>query len=135
MFSGIKKLFYKACWAPIVVLLLHNGIAKLWGHKPSLDPAMHFLGGAAMAYFFYQALLIGHALFGDPKPFARSFIVFCAAVTVAVFWEFLEFIGGKTTGNSVQTSVEETMYDLLLGAGGALLYLCISAIIKRIKKY
>ena len=134
MFSGIKKLFLKAAWAPFFVLVLHNSIAKIFGHKPSLDPTMHFLGGAAMAYFFYQAILIGQGWFGQSKPLARSFIAFCIAVTVAVFWEFMEFGGDHFTRSHVQISLDETMHDLILGSSGALAYLLISGIIRKIKK-
>jgi hypothetical protein len=129
MFSNIKRLFLKAAWAPFAILLLHNGISKFFGHKPSLDPTMHLLGGFAIAYFFYQAIQIGNTWFGNPKPMAHLFLTYCISVTVTVFWEFLEFAGDRTTGGKVQSSVTETMYDLLLGSIGALLFLIISAIL------
>jgi hypothetical protein len=129
MFSNIKKLFFKAAWGPFAILLLHNGISKFFGHKPSLDPAMHLMGGFAIAYFFYHAIRIGNSWFGNPKPMAHLFLTYCISVTVTVFWEFLEFAGDKTTGGKVQSSITETMYDLLLGSSGALLFSIISAIL------
>jgi hypothetical protein len=129
MFSNIKKIFFQAAWAPFAIVLLHNSISFFWGHKPSLDPTMHLLGGAAIAYFFHVAIRIANTWFGNPKPIAHLFLTYCISVTATVFWEFLEFAGDRTTGGKVQSSVTETMYDLLLGSSGALLFLIILAIV------
>jgi hypothetical protein len=132
MLTLIKDLFYKIAWPPIGILVLHNALSKLLGHPSWLDPPMHFLGGAAIAYFFYEVLLMKHTWFGKSKPLAHLLLAFCLAVTVAVFWEFLEFAGDKITGSHVQISLEETMYDLLLGSSGAMAFLLIRGIVKRV---
>lgn len=134
MFSDIKKIFYKAAWAPVSVLLVHNGLSKLIGHREDLDPYFHFFGGAAIAYFFYTSIIVGNNWFGSPTPFARSFIAFCCSATVAVFWEFLEFAGGKITHVYAQISLDETMWDLIFGCTGAFTCLLIIGIIKKIRQ-
>ena len=137
MFSNLKQLLVKAGWAPVSVLLVHNTISSVYGHKPGLDPPMHLLGGAAMAYFFYQVLTIWATAFGKSKQLARLVMAFCFATTVAVFWEFIEFTGGELSGISAQHSLRETMQDLILGCTGAFIYLAINGaltwIIKRNK--
>lgn len=134
MFAGLKKLMLKAGWAPLLVLATHNGISMAIGHKPAIDPPMHFSGGAAIAYFFYQAQLIGTNWFGKPKLLMRSVITFCFAATVAVLWEFMEFVSGKLTGHHSQISLDETMEDLILGCSGAFLLLLLIGIIKQFRK-
>jgi hypothetical protein len=134
MISKILKLVSKAGWAPFSVLLFHNGVARLFGHNPALDPAMHFLGGIAIAYFFYTAIEVGIAWFGITKPFPMACVAFCMATTVAVFWEFIEFAGGLFVEQKSQTSLDETMYDLLLGCGGAMVCIILLTLFRLFKK-
>jgi hypothetical protein len=129
----LKNIIYKAGWAPVSVVLFHSLLSALIGHRRSLDPAMHFLGGAAIAYFFYKAIAMASKWFGEATLPARPVIAFCFATTIAVFWEFMEFTGGKATGVSAQVSLEETMYDLILGCSGALTYLLINGIFSKRK--
>jgi hypothetical protein len=115
----IGRLLIRAGWAPVAVVMVHAAITLLFGHKPSLDPAMHFLGGAAGAYFASHVLLEARAWFGEPARGARAAIVFCITATAALFWEFLEFVSGLLMGHSSQHSIPETMADLMLGCAGA----------------
>jgi hypothetical protein len=134
MISGFKKVLIKAAWAPAAVFFVHAFISAVFGHKPSLDPAMHFLGGTAMAYFFHQVLNIGTRLFGESKLFPRLFLSFCFATTMAVIWEFMEFTGGLATGVYSQHSLHETMYDLILGCAGAACYVALALLIHLLKR-
>jgi len=123
MNSNLKNLFKKAAWAPIGVVLFHAGVAVLFGHRQSLDPLMHFLGGVAMAFFLHNFVSIWSDWFGNPKKMARYLIVFSLTCSVALFWEFLEFSGGTLMGVYTQLSLRETMGDLFFGCIGALVYL------------
>ena len=118
----IKTLLIRAAWAPLAVLIGHAAIVLVFGHQRALDPALHFLGGAAGAYFATHAIVLASAWFGHPSPGARSMIAFCLTATAALFWEFEEFATGQMSGHSSQFSLEETMADLLLGCGGALVF-------------
>jgi len=122
----LRRLLLAAC-APISVVVVHQVLTAVLGHQAQLDPAMHFLGGAAVAFFCRRALILGANWFGSPAPAARALIVFCMASTAALFWEFMEFLAGGTVGYS-QISLRETMDDLLLGCAGAVVFLAIRAI-------
>lgn len=119
----VRGLLARAGWAPLSVVGLHALAAALFGHEPRLDPAMHFLGGSAIAYFLAHAVEEWDEHFGLPSPWARSLVVFCLAATAALFWEFAEFAAGTALGLYSQLSLKETMGDLLFGCAGALLCL------------
>ena len=129
MLSGFTKLMRRAAWAPAAVFFAHTFISLVFGHKPGLDPAMHFLGGMAMAYFFHQLLNLNSYHFGESRRIPRLLLAFCFATTIAVFWEFMEFGGGEATGVYSQHSIRETMYDQLLGCGGAASYAILQIIL------
>ena len=46
-----RRVGREALWAPIAVVVLHWAAGGLLGHEPYVDPVMHFLGGAAAAFF------------------------------------------------------------------------------------
>lgn len=121
--ARVRRLLLRAGWAPLAVVGFHAGAAALFGHAPRLDPAMHFLGGAAIALFIAHALLEWQEFFGRPTPWGRRVVVFALATTVAVFWEFLEFTAASGLGLYSQLSLAETMGDLLFGCAGAAIYL------------
>jgi hypothetical protein len=112
----------RAAWAPLAVVIGHAVIALVFGHQRQFDPAMHFFGGVAGAYFASRAVFVARNWFGNPAPTAHALIAFCLTATAAVCWEFEEFTSGLIFGHSSQHSVEETMGDLLLGCGGALIF-------------
>ena len=123
----IRHLVVTAGWAPLAVVAAHAVAAALFGHEPRLDPAMHFLGGAAIAYFLNHALATWKAAFGHPAPLVRRLVVFCMATTVAVFWEFAEYFAGAALGLYSQMSLRETMGDLVFGCAGAGVFLAVNA--------
>jgi hypothetical protein len=121
----LKRLLLRAGWAPVGVVVLHEVASALHGHDTRLDPIFHLLGGAAMAFFFGQAVHIRQDWFGRSKPVAWALISFCMATTVAVFWEFIEFAGGGFGAYS-QVTLGETMGDLVLGCTGAAMFVVIA---------
>lgn len=118
----LRGLVVRAGWAPLSVVGFHALAAALFGHEPRLDPAMHFLGGAAIAYFLAQAVDEWKEHFGLPSPWARRLVVFCLAATAGLFWEFAEYSTGAALGVYSQLSLAETMGDLFFGCAGAALY-------------
>lgn len=123
MRARLRRLALRAGWAPAAVILFHAAVARLSADRQAFDPAMHFLGGAAIAYFLWHAADLWKEWLGGPAPAARGLIVFCAATTVAVFWEFAEFSSGALLGAYSQLSLKETMADLFRGCLGAASYL------------
>jgi hypothetical protein len=90
---------------------------------PKYDTLMHFVGGAAMAFFLHRAFLSGSQL-GLLAPHHRTthrLLVFTGTCTMAVFWEFAEFFFDWRFGARLQSGVGDTMADLFFGLAGTLL--------------
>ena len=128
----VRKVLYAGGWAPLTVLLIHWFMASVlhaYRYWPTADIQMHFMGGMAMAYFFsgaYRAL---------PRDAVRSsrivllelILVGALTTTVAVLWEFGEFILDRIFGTNVQISLANTMQDLAMGMLGATVILALRA--------
>src|SRR6266571_3295445 len=113
----------EAAWAPISVLVLHSVGGALFGHEPYVDPAMHFLGGVAAAFFLRHACSLVPVLLGSPSPLALDLLAFGLTCTLALCWEFAEFFADQYFGTQMQRGVPNTMRDLLLGTFGAAFYI------------
>lgn len=96
-----------------VVLSLGFGIYERW---PRWDVPMHVAGGVAIAYFLARALRV---VFGEIEAGPSAVMVFCAATTTAVLWEFAEFLTDRYLGTKAQGGLPDTLKDLLLGMAGA----------------
>lgn len=120
-------------WPAIAVFTLHV-IASRFLHAylrfPSLDIPMHFLGGAAIAYFFHRASLAasGHGILGPSHRGTHSVLVFALTSTAAVFWEFAEFLSDRFFGTHAQLGLEDTLGDMLLGICGGITLLGVALI-------
>ena len=89
-----------------------------WHHE--LNHFIHFLGGAAVAFFFLRAVEIGAAQSELKLPPGTSYaIAFMAACCAALFWEIGEFTADRMLHTRIQENVIETMLDLIAGASGA----------------
>lgn len=119
----LYRLMREAAWAPLAVVLLHAILALAFGHRRSLDPLLHFLGGLALAFFFDRGSRVAADQLGQLRTLARNLLAFSLTCTVAVFWEFAEFLSDHYLGTHVQFGMEDTLSDLLLGALGAAVYL------------
>lgn len=110
---------------PILVFLLHAAamiFLDVYRYFPSFDIPMHFLGGLVIAISL--SLLLNefqkNKYIGKLKPLARITIVVCGTVTIAVLWEFHEFLLDQWLGTATQAGIADTMGDLALGMlGGA----------------
>jgi uncharacterized membrane protein (DUF485 family) len=129
MVSASTRLLRRAAWAPIAVLILHAIVAET-PYRQRLDFAMHFSGGAAIAYFLFVALHEFREWLGTPTPFGRYIFSFAMACTVGVFWEIGEFISDVFLHTHIQKAVSETMSDLVADATGALFALALVFIIR-----
>lgn len=97
------------------------GAFDAYSRIAKLDLFMHFIGGAVMAFFLHRtsinASLIG--VIGPLHPITQRLLVFTATCTVALFWEFAEFIADQTLGIHSQAGLEDTLGDLVFGVIGA----------------
>ncbi len=112
-------------WLPLTVFLAHEVCAhvvdgySLW---PSVDIPLHFFGGIAIAFFVSGAIrtFSEHHVIYKPDLLIHVAVVIGLTCTVAVFWEFAEWIADHTMGLTCQVGVDDTILDLLMGfVGGA----------------
>jgi hypothetical protein len=82
---------------------------------------MHYLGGLSMAYSLSlaQTSLQNHKVDSQLDKIIELVLVFTLVATVAVFWEFAEFLLDHWLGTDLQVSLPNTMRDLLMGILGA----------------
>jgi len=129
MISAFTRLLLRAGWAPIAVLILHAIVIRTSFRQP-LDFTMHFCGGAAIAYFMFEAQQVFQRVLGTPTAFGRYLIAFALACTVGVFWEFGEFFSDAFLHTHIQGSLPETMSDLIADATGAIVSLLLVCFVR-----
>lgn len=119
----LKQIGLKALWAPAAVVIVHWFAGEWLGHEPLVDPVMHFSGGLAAAFFFWHAASYARRYLGDLSPLALGLLSFGLATAAAVGWEIAEFVVDHLGGTDIQRDLPNTMRDLILGVGGAVVYL------------
>jgi predicted permease len=110
-------------WPPMLVYTMHVFFSRglhLYQLQPWIDIPMHYLGGLSMAYSLFLTLVFlqEHSLITHMDSFIELTLVFSLVITIAVFWEFLEFSKDKLLGTNVQISLKNTMQDLFMGMLG-----------------
>jgi len=126
MIRWIKSL-KKPAWAPSLVFVIHliaYTVFDLYETYPLFDIPMHFVGGLAMAYFLDQAFVNACLISGEPyNRLIRILLVFTSTCTIAVFWEFQEFVLSWVLSTKLQGDLADTMKDLLFGMSGSVFIL------------
>lgn len=136
-----KNLFRLAMF-PFLVYLINDAVQFLITDLYllySLDSYSHFLGGMAIAYSAYYALSLiekKHWI-TIQKNILRAGIILSIVMTIAVWWEFYEFLYDYFIDTSsylfiMQPSLSDTVKDLYMGMFGAIVF-CIG-ILYRVKK-
>lgn len=127
----MQRIGRDAVWAPLSVVLLHSIFGSIVGHEPYVDPTSHFLGGTAVAFFFWRSSFHARRRLGDPNALALDLIAFGLATVAALAWELGEFASDVFRGTHFQRDVANTMGDLMLGAAGAGAYLVVRRALHR----
>ncbi|HSV54202.1 MAG TPA: hypothetical protein VLJ57_18935 [Burkholderiaceae bacterium] len=125
----LLQLLRQAAWAPACVLVLHYFMVRSQ-YRTAFDAVHHFLGGAAIAFFLLQAILIASPIIGRLRPVASYLFAFALACVAAVFWEIAEFAFDQLLRTQIQTSLPETMADLIFGVVGAVTALGLIAVFR-----
>lgn len=118
---------WQAGWSPGLVLAVHTlAVVAFDGYRrvPSLDVAMHFAGGVAIAWFFHRTSINAsrYGVIGEFHPVTHVVLVGSLVCVAALVWEFAEFVLDRLFGTHYQPGLADTMVDLLLGMiGGAAL--------------
>ena len=88
---------------------------------PWIDIPMHFFGGISVGYLFFMSLKYFQSKkYFELNSLSRIIFVFALVSTIAVFWEFYEFIMTFLTGYAFQGDLPDTMKDLFFGMFGGL---------------
>jgi hypothetical protein len=116
----------KPAWAPLFVFMIHL-IAlsfQLYKTYPPIDIPMHFFGGVSMAYFLDKAFVAASLITTGARPnrVLESLLIVTATCTVAVFWEFVEFVLSWALSTDLQGSLADTTKDLFFGITGSLFF-------------
>ncbi len=114
-----------------MVVVVHYFLGKRFGHEPFVDPIMHFVGGAAIAYFFRQACSAARDRLGQPNELALDLLAFGLGVTAAMLWELGEFSLVVAYDITVRHDLPDTMRDLVVGTFGAGCYVYISGLFRK----
>ena len=128
------KLLRTAAWAPLSVLFVHWMASRIFGHEPWVDPIMHFLGGAAIAYVVLRWAPLAAKQLGELRPLGRDLLAFGMACTAAVLWEAGEFASDMLLRTHVQLGRVNTMRDLVLGVAGGLVVVAMARAMRRVSR-
>ena len=124
--SNLLEISIKALWAPPLVFILHSLAARRYGHEPYVDPIIHFAGGAAVAWLFWQSACCLRRYLGNPPVLRLALLAFGMATLTAVGWEFMEYGLSVSKGYAENWDLLNSLRDLVLGMGGAALVLGIA---------
>ncbi len=131
--SAINQVARRYLWFPALVFFIHElgaHVFNLYGVFPPFDIPMHLLGGFAIAYFISGGLIAsrdeGVIVLADQL--VHWTLVFALATTVAVFWEYAEWLLDHTIGTTAQLSQNDTMLDLLCGMMGAAAFIGVALV-------
>ena len=122
------KSLKKPAWAPSLVFTIHviaYNVFRLYETHPLFDIPMHFFGGLAMAYFLDKAFVNASVAStgAPPNRLVESLLVFTSTCTVAVLWEFAEFVMTWALSTDFQGDLADTMKDLFFGMTGSVFYI------------
>ncbi|WP_145197146.1 hypothetical protein [Planctomycetes bacterium Poly30] len=107
-------------------LLLSKG-TRAYATYPSLDIGMHFLGGVAIAWFFWRAVQAesGAQVLGQLSRSGKALLTWALSGTATVVWECAEWTTDRLGVTHAQAGLPDTMLDLAMGLAGAILVLLI----------
>jgi hypothetical protein len=116
----------KPSWAPSFVFMIHVMALsfQLYRTYPPIDIPMHFFGGVAMSYFLAKAYVAASLITtgAPPNRLLESLLIVTATCTVAVCWEFVEFVLSWALSTDLQGSLADTIGDLFFGITGSLCF-------------
>jgi hypothetical protein len=140
--TTIKQLFElgittirKSAWAPLGVLALFVFGKAVGAYRMFswLDVPTHILGGVAIAYFFYTAIVESQETVGEiPLPI-QMVLTFTSTGTATVLWEFVELGLDLALGTRLNTNVPRTLLDLFSGLMGGLIFILLYWLFRTVK--
>ena len=107
---------------PLIVFLVHFAVKGfgLYEVFPNIDIPFHYLGGLSIAYTC--ALVLSYLEDEKVTTVVHRglflLLLLSLTATVAVFWEFAEFLSDQFLNTNLQPSIANTMQDQFLGILG-----------------
>ena len=122
LFNWILSTLRESAWAPLSVFGFYLvGLVFDWyDHFPPLDIPTHFMGGAAITYFFRSAIKQSQKFLGDIPALVQIVFAFTCTGTTIILWEFYENAFDYLFGTTMVRGLEDTVVDMLIGMTGAL---------------
>lgn len=129
-FVAVRRL-----WAPLFVLAVHATLVlgfDAYTLHPQIDILTHLAGGAAAAFVFAGILAAWRGRFQKSTASRKApsklslvdaLLVLAAISTVAVFWEFGEYVSDVVLRTALQRGLADTLKDLAMGMSGGAAYL------------
>lgn len=117
----------EAAWAPLAIIGFYViGLAFDWYDLvPSLDIPSHFLGGAAITYFYRSAIKNSQSIVGNIPALIQALFAFTCTGTTIIVWEFYENAADFFLGTQMVRGLEDTIIDMFVGLMGAFILLLI----------
>ena len=122
------KQFLAALAMPVVLYGFGIAFSYAFPHDlykvyPQLDNVMHFLGGASITYGAWLLLDRYHwsgSAFSSLPRWLKLVFIACIVVTVAVLWEWYEYLLHVLALLPIQTYLD-TLTDLFFGMAGGII--------------
>lgn len=134
--AWVRASLRAAGWAPGLVLVTHflmSEVFNAYAVVPSLDAYEHSVGGIAIGFFFWRSFSIPEcaSAIGSFTRAGKRLLTLASVCAAAVVWEFTEWITDRLAWTQAQTSLDDTLLDLLLGIIGALTFLAAAGFPRR----
>ena len=112
----------ESAWAPLGVFGFYLvGLVFDWYDRfPPLDIPTHFMGGAAITYFFRSAIKQSQKFLGDIPALIQVLFAFTCTGTTIILWVFYENAFDYLFGTTMVRGLEDTIVDMFIGMMGAL---------------
>ncbi|MBP6859027.1 MAG: hypothetical protein KBC69_00170 [Candidatus Magasanikbacteria bacterium] len=119
------KDLFSICSAPFVVFLIGDSLNNFYEPYSTVwwwNVLFHFLGGVSMAIsgFFILNLAKRIDKIKTTSRLVEALLIIMFVMSVAVVWEFYEFLSDKFLYTHSQASNFDTMKDLCMGTLGAI---------------
>ena len=129
MLRCLLKALRESGWAPFLVFIFYVVAAKVFDaylRFPNLDMPTHFLGGAAITYFYFTSLRELQHVLGRIPISILAIAAFGLTAVTAVVWEFLEYGSDLIFGTKMNLGVPDTLSDLFFGLFGGFVVASVS---------
>jgi len=118
---------FQICAPPFVVFLIADSLNNFYEPYSTIwwwNVLFHFLGGISMAtsgFFILQIAKRFHKITSS-SPVIDAVLIILFTMSIAVCWEFYEFLSDTYLYTHSQVSNFDTMKDLCMGTLGAIVF-------------